>query len=330
MTQLVVTLAILGVAVVAIAAVAAAIERLWRKTPTERVLARIPEYQPALRKLAAEEFAEALDLAWRGYERCRAEVAGRPRGRTALACAEAVLGATLTQIGRYDEALAYLRPASEHLRDADERDAGSRWTVELMSLAALSEAQRALGEHTDALRSSEQMLRLHIVHHGIRRARNEAYRWALLHHGRVLAAEGRLADATDAVKDALTLARTVQHRDEQLAAACLVVLAEIGAKTGTPQLALPLAEQAIAELRALDTGAVHRRDLLAEALTIAADLFYRVGRAADAARAAREAADLLATLARELPDRFTARLEQLRQRHPAAAQAVEPDLTPDA
>ncbi|NUT36545.1 MAG: tetratricopeptide repeat protein [Hamadaea sp.] len=300
-----------------IVAVATVIDRLWRRTPAERLLARIPEYQQAIAKIAAEEFADALDLAWRAYERCQALVAGRPRGRTALACAETVLGSALTQVGRYDEALAYLVPASEHLRDAGERDGGDRWTLELTCLLSLSEAQRSLGEHREALRSSERAVRLHIVHHGVRRTRSKLYRWSLLHHGRVLVADNRLADATDAVKDTLILARTERHRDDQLAAACLVTLAEIGAKTGSPQLTLPLAEQAVTELRALAIDAVHHRDMLAEALVVAADLFYRVGRSDDAERAAREAGELLAGLSHELPDRFTTRLEQLRQRHPA-------------
>jgi len=298
-------LAIIAVYLLGATVVTQLLLQLRRWAPTRRTLARLPEYLPAWRALGRSENAEALDLAWRAYERCR-EGAGSRR-RPALACCETLLGTALHEAGRNEEALVYLRPAEATLARAREYDGGLIKSVYRGTLHALAETLADVDEREEALTLTDRSLRWH-VRYGMRRRTMITYHLAHYVRGRVLLRDGRFAEAASAAREALTLRRGTTSDPDVIVAACLVLTAEIALATERADLAQPVADEAVAHARMLPAGPAPHRSVLAEALAIRARVLAALDRTGEALEAITESVELTRKLADELPDTYRADL----------------------
>lgn len=298
-------LAIIGVYMFGATILANLVLRLRRWVPTRRTLVRIPEYARAWRALSRSEYAEGLDLAWRAYEECRELTAGRRRN--ALACAEALLGTALHEAGRHEEALVYLRPAVATLAKAREYDGGIVRAAYGAGLLALAEALSDLDDRTEALAATERALRWH-VRHGLRRRSMPSYHAALYLHGQELLKAGRIPEAARAARTALEARRATTADPDLIVAACLILTAEVAVANERPELALPVAEEAVAHSRMLSDSTTGHRAVLAKALATQAAVLDTLARPADGLAAITESVELTRRLAEELPDRYRSSL----------------------
>ncbi|MCP2323836.1 tetratricopeptide (TPR) repeat protein [Hamadaea flava] len=298
-------LALIGVYVFGATILANLVLRVRRLAPTRRTLAKIPEYALAWRALSRGEYAEGLDLAWRAYEECRELTAGRRRN--ALACCEVLLGTALQEAGRHEEALVYLRPAEATLAKAREYDGGIVRGAYGAGVLALAESLSELDDRAEALAATERALHWH-VRHGRRRHSMPSYHAALYLHGRELLRSAQVTEAARAARTALEARRATTSDPDVIVALCLALTAEIAVANDRPELALPVAEEAVAHSRMLSAAPAAHRAALAEALTIHARVLGALDRPAEGLAAITESVELTRKLAEELPDRYRSAL----------------------
>ncbi|MEV0271686.1 hypothetical protein AB0H43_23145 [Hamadaea sp. NPDC050747] len=274
-------------------------QRLWRRTPTVRLLGHVPEFAGAFRAWNDSDPDRFLDLARRAYEKVRL-AAVRPRHRNALACAEALLGAALHHVGRDEEAVTYLLPAREALRATKERDAGYLEACYVLATHSLAWIADLAGDHAEAVKLADEGLRRR-VRNGDRRIVIQIYQEFVLVRANNLFKLGQYEVAAQDVQQCLRLARTSAENDaDDSVILARALLAEIAVATGNPVAALPYIEAAVAGARKPESPT------LAEALYIQAQVLAALDRPADALLVVTESVELTRQLAEKLPARYSA------------------------